>query len=73
MFKEVYNHQLAISYDLMFEDALINANPYFHFLDKIKEAEEYANITDLIFEKILNSKNSVLIKIELEEIQRHFT
>lgn len=48
MFKNVYLHRVCISIDEMIKDALVNANEYYNFLDKLNKPKEYVKLTDEI-------------------------
>lgn len=60
LFKECYTHRACKAIDYMIVDALLAANPVFHFENKIKDPAAYVNITDDVLTHIENSKNPAL-------------
>jgi hypothetical protein len=60
LFKECYSHRVCKAIDYMIVDALMEANPVYHFEEKIRNPEEYVNITDDVLGNIENSKNPAL-------------
>lgn len=37
MFRAIYNHKTAQTIDLMFKDILVNADPVYKFLEKLRD------------------------------------
>jgi len=60
LFKECYSHRVCKAIDYMIVDALMEANPVYHFEQKILNPAAYVNITDDVLGNIENSKNPAL-------------
>ncbi len=60
LFKNAYSHRVCRAIDHMIVDALLEANPVFHFEEKIFNPAEYLNVTDDILSLIERSRNPAL-------------
>ncbi|RIB17102.1 hypothetical protein C2G38_1969271 [Gigaspora rosea] len=52
LYKKVYTHRVSIAINFMIRDALVEANPVYHFENIIKEPGEYIKLNDYILYKI---------------------
>jgi hypothetical protein len=52
LFKDAYNHRVCQAIDHMITDALVEANPVFHFVDNLYNPDEYVKYTDDILNHI---------------------
>ena len=60
LFKECYSHRVCKAIDYMIVDALLEANPVYHFETKVSDPAAYVNITDDVLTNIENSKKPEL-------------
>ncbi|CAG8532238.1 24808_t:CDS:10 [Gigaspora rosea] len=52
LYKNVYTHRVTRAINFMIRDALVEANPVYHFENIIKEPEKYIKLNDFILYKI---------------------
>jgi HD superfamily phosphohydrolase len=57
LFKQVYSHRVGKAIEYMITDALVAADPVFHFSLAIDDAASYASLTDCVLRDIEFSKD----------------
>ncbi|KAI8996994.1 hypothetical protein BDB01DRAFT_712761 [Pilobolus umbonatus] len=62
LYRQIYNHRVSVSIELMVVDTLLAADAYLKISDSVRSAEEYANLSDDLLRTIERSKCT-----ELEE------
>jgi HD superfamily phosphohydrolase len=62
MFKQVYSHRVGKAIELMVCDILLEAEPVFHFTEKLHDAASYLSLTDSILRFIAYSDDPRLAK-----------
>lgn len=60
MYRAIYNHKRVQAIELMINDILVKADPYFNFLECLRIPEKYTNLTDLIIKRIERSRDPIL-------------
>jgi HD superfamily phosphohydrolase len=62
LFKECYSHRVCRAIDYMIVDALMEANPVFHFEEMIRNPASYVDVSDNILGHIETSRDPALAK-----------
>ena len=60
LFKECYSHRVCRAIDYMIVDALVEANPVFHFEETMRDPARYVDMTDNILPHIESSRDPAL-------------
>lgn len=62
LFRTIYSHRIGQAIDLMYRDALIEADPMFNFLENLNKPDVFVNWTDSISKLIMKSTNPAVKK-----------
>lgn len=77
LFKDTYTHRVCKAVDYMIVDALLLANPYFKFQEKIFDPKAYTLLTDSVLTHIefsrkpeLQASKDILLRLRQRDLYR---